>query len=253
MRTLALLVLLLTASLTAPQPTVAQQVFKYAGQYATNTFTGIDGYIRVSGTTMVDPYFNHHATWIDLCPGTSCSSWIQTGQYQGTVGTGTCPGSACVRSITYAHGYLENMQWCGEYDIDDTGDEHLHPNVPYYISRVGTGVSSCNDTDWKYAFRSDSFSNPPDGYGYLSSSSGVPLADTELYADPSQNEPLGQDRIGLDNNNQENGSYSLHLLSGGSWTQWNATSAPGTTVPTPASPLHYYGVKAYSSFRTDDQ
>ncbi|HEX6140235.1 MAG TPA: hypothetical protein VF013_07230 [Candidatus Limnocylindria bacterium] len=142
---------------------------------------------------------------------------------------------------------------CGLYDIDDTGDEHLDPNVPYYVSRVGTGLSPCDQTQSKFAFRSDGIGNPPDGYGYMSSSWGIPIAETELYADITDGEPLGLDRFGLTDDNKVNDSFGLHLLNGsGQWLLWNAANAPGTGT-FGNNPPFYYQVKAYSAFRTDDQ
>jgi hypothetical protein len=249
---LARLAIAASVLLAAPTLVAGAAEHIYAGQYSSTAFSGVDGYIRVSGTNMVDGNNNFHATFVNLCVTTSCGQWVQVGQFQGTIGTGTCPGSACVRSTTYVHGYFENYLWCGEYDIDDTGDEHLDPNVPYYVSRVGTGVSSCDDTDEKYAFRSDSYTNPPDGYGYLTASTGIPIAETELYHQIGDGEPLGQDRVGLNDNNQVNDSFGLHVLSAGNWLLWSPSNAPGSQQ-FDDDPPYYYSVKQYSAFRTDDQ
>lgn len=219
----------LLISLGVERTAAASKVHRYAGQSSTTTFYGIDGYIRVSGTVMVDPYNNFHASFVNLCPWTDCRQWVQVGQFQGTGGVPPCPGPTCIRSTTYVHGYWENYLSCGLYAIEDTGDVHLDPNVAYYVSNIGTGFSPCERQEPRFAFRHGSITNPPDGYGYMSSAWGVPAAETELYAGISDGEPLGQDRFGLDDNNRVNDSFGLHLLTrSGQWVLWNAVNAPGT-------------------------
>ena len=241
------------AMLALPRPVFAAE-HTYAYQWATSTYvSGIDGYIRVSGTNMVDGNSNFHLSMFNLCSSYYCDEgFVQVGQFQGTVGRGTCPGTTCVRSVTYVHGYWENELPCDLYYIDDTGDEHLDPNVAYYISYVGSGVSSCGSLQAKYAFRSDSYTNPPDGYGYTSSSTGWPEAATELKQEPGDGEPLGQDRFGLNDNNQVQSGYGISVLKSGSWKAWNSANVPGSESIEFAPP-YYYGVNAFTSFRTDDQ
>lgn len=234
------------------KPVVAA-IYRYAGQSSSSTFYGIDGYIRVSGTVMVDGSNNHHASFVNLCPASDCRQWVQVGQFQGTIGAPPCPGPTCVRSTTFVHGYWENLLSCGLYAITDTGDVHLDPNVAYYVSNIGTGFSPCEQQQPRFAFRHGSIINPPDGYGYMSSAWGIPIAETELYADISDGEPLGQDRFGLDDNNRVNDGFGLHLLTrSGQWVLWNAANAPGTGTFA-GNPPFYYEVKRYSAFRTDDQ
>lgn len=235
----------------SPSTAFAAQQFRYAGQWSTTTkVSGVDGYIRVSGTIMVDPDHNHHMSFFALCPTTACSQWVQVGQFQGILGQ--CPGSPCVQSTEFVHGFWENKTSCGAYEVADTGDEHLDPNVPYYVNYVGTGFSPCNLNQPKFAFRKDRIDNPPDGYGYMSSSIGIPIAETELLFDPFEGEALNQDRFGLNDNNQVQSGYGISVLKSGTWKAWTEAWAPGTAT-FQDWPLRYYGVRAYYAFRTDDQ
>lgn len=237
---------------------VSAQTFAYAYQYHLSSWSGVDGYIRVSGQVMSDPNANHHASWFSLSPGTTGSvagGWVQIGQYQGTIGIAPCPGSQCVRTVQFVHGYWENKLPCTGftfYDVGDTGDVHADPNVAYYVNRIGTGVSPCDTTQQKWAFRVGGYLNPPVAYGYLSSATGWSEAATENYYTGAP-EPLGLDRLGLNDSNGVDDSYGLHLKSPstGSWLLWSPANAPNT-MALDDNPPFYYGVKAWSAFRTDD-
>lgn len=67
-------VVLLAAFLALPNTALAVTDHVYAGQASTTTVSGIDGYIRVSGTSMVNGNVNFHATFLNLCVSTTRAS-----------------------------------------------------------------------------------------------------------------------------------------------------------------------------------
>lgn len=217
---------LVTALVTTPgtPATAATPTHRWAGYEGPVAVTGIDGYIRGSGTVAL-PSTQFHANWINLCRS-SCAQWVQLGVYQGHFGT--------ITSLSQMHIYLEN-NWNGcFYESTDFGAPPS-ANYPYYISYTGSRfVNDCpgGGYEYEYAARKGSYTNPPIGYALMAGSSGFPFAKTELFSATSNatDVPHNTDYFGTDNNHVANGSYGIHLLMGGSWTSWTPTTEPGTAA-----------------------
>jgi hypothetical protein len=242
------LVLLACALVVATGPIGATHIperHDYARQSNSSLrFRGIDGYVRVSGTVMQDPLTHFHAGFINLCQTSSCSSWVQTGGFQGTAGT----GSEVIRSTTLVHMFLESKDGCGDYANADLGQPPT-PNYPFYIyySGVTETIGDCAGQR-KFWFKTGSVTNPPAGAGWMSTNDGYALAAQET----AFLEGVGQDWFGLDNSALINDSFGLHLLNASSsWLLWNATNAPGSLSDS-TGPLIYVPRKAWSAFQAHD-
>lgn len=222
----------------------------YAGQSSTTVVDGVDGYIYTTKVTMAHPTANGIANFLNLCSSTSCGQWVQLGPFQGTFGTGTCPGVTCIQSTTAIHMYWENLDGCSDYDNADLGAPPT-PNYPYYVTRTGTTITLDCGVEKKYAFRFGSFVNPPSGYGYMSSTGGIPIVETEQKYDDAVGgmEPFAVTYYGLNNSHAINHSYAVRLynLGTGVWSLWDTAVA---TVTFHDNPPYYKGAEHWSAFDT---
>lgn len=212
----------------SPSAANAAHVHLYAGQAATTWWPGIDGYIRGSGTVMLNPNTNFHAHFVNLCSGGNCGQWVQIGQYQGSI--------SVITSAQFVHGYWENVDKCGIYRIQDLGRPPT-PNYPYYVNFVGMVATSpeCS-AQAKYSFRQGSWTNPPVGTGYMANNSGIPIAETEITSDGAR-EPINANHFGANHSKQYQAGYALHIYNGANWLLWNDANIAGTSTFAQAPPL----------------
>lgn len=218
----------------------------YAGQSGTTQVSGLRGYVWATAAVMDAPTVNAQIHFVNICPTTSCTSWVQMAAYQGTVGVGTCPGATCVRSQTSIHMYGENTDACGNYGIDDLGAPPVS-NEFYIVSYSGTSAVIDCQTQRKWYLRYGSVNNPPAFIGYLSSTTGVPQSATEIHGGDNMN----TDYFGLNNTHAVSDAYGLHVLKSGSWVLWNSTNVAGSGSFQNAPP-YYVSKKAFSAFQTHD-
>jgi len=167
------------------------------------------------------------------------------------------PRPLCIRQPTVTHGYWENLDVCSGgssvYSVDDTGPNSPN-NKAYFVNWIGTGYSPCGETQHKFAFRQGTVYAPPDGYGFISSKTGWPWAAKEV-DELVGSETVGLDRFGLNDNNQYQAGYALHLKNASTqnWDTWLGNSFPNTYVFSAAPP--YYCVVSGATpaaFRTRD-
>lgn len=238
----ALTVILATAALVT-----AASNYRYAGQRSdTNLYNGLDGYLRTSAITMADSTNNTLGPWFSMGP---LGQWVQIGLYQGTAGTGTCPGATCIRSRTSVHMYGEWTDSCSTYGISDLGVPPT-PNYPYYLSYTGTSTSACG-VAFQWAFRVGSFTNPPVLLKYMSVNAAGPQSFQEVQWN-TVNETAPTTYHGLNASGAVNDSYGLHLYkhSSSQWVLWNSTNAPNTYTQVTGAPPSYIISKLWSAFKT---
>jgi hypothetical protein len=212
----------------------------YAGQSGTTAVKGIDGYIRGSGTVMADPQAHFNAHFVNLCPTTSCTSWVQLGPYQGTINV--------ISSPNVMHMYIENQNACVGYGIGDHGAPPT-PNYPYYVyySGVTQTVGGCTGQRLYY-YKVGSVTNPPISDGWLTTTTGIPVAETEIFG----GEDVGLDWFGCDNSGNASSSFGVHLLNASSqWVTWTAANEPGSQ-PIANAPNVFQQLQAWYSFKTHD-
>lgn len=165
--------------------------YAYAGAVGTaGGVYGIDGYIRPSTTASL-PSPLHRAEWVNLCRN-SCDQWVQVGTYQGYLPNSSSPSAT--------HVYVENS-WQGcFYDQSDKGGLPTQPNQAYYVTYTGSSQSSvCGSArGYEFAFRRGSLTSSSMSYGFLGSSTGQPISESEIYSNgPAV--PINTTYFGVDN------------------------------------------------------
>jgi hypothetical protein len=146
-----------------------------------------------------------------------------------TLRVSTEPGQ--LQSPTGTHLYTES-NGCGgtAYTPVDLGTPPT-PNYPVYVSWDGVyNLNACSGAGaWYFDYRRGSWLNAPIGTAVLPASTGYPEAALEeMYYDPHPPEHINTTWFGLDNNQNVNNSYGLHLstYATGNWALW---SNSGTT------------------------
>jgi hypothetical protein len=225
----------------------------YEGQKATPGTNGIDGYVRGSGSAMLDPGNNAIAEWLSLVTGSgSATQWVQTGQYQGSLGLGYSP--------TQVHLYAESVSCNLTAVLSVDLGQPPQPNYPVYVNWAG-GFNDQDCASFYFPFRVGTWTSAPVATGRMQSSSGLPQAFVEVrvrHATPI--EPIGQTRFGQDASGSINSSYGLHVYTyaTNNWALWTQTFPSGTTtggytVPSgQPNPLTYIPRRAHDAFNIDD-
>lgn len=218
------------ATFAAPNVALATHAYYryYAGQQASSGTNGIDGYIRGSGSIMLDPSDHAVAEWIGLVNGAGSSfHWVQSGQYQGLLGFSSSPNAI--------HLYYESLSCTGSvYQWDDLGAPPT-PNYPVYMNWAG-GFSDQDCSSYYFPFRVGSWTSAPVGTGRMQSSAGLPQAYVEnRVRHGSPVEPIGNIRFGQDHAGNVSSGYGLHVYTR-AWNQWSLWTAnfPNGTTTTPS-------------------
>lgn len=246
-RHLVAMAVVLSLTLGSVSPAAAASNYRWAGQRSdADLYSGLDGYLRTSAITMADSTNNTVGPWFSMGPS---NQWVQIGLYQGTAGTGTCPGATCIRSRTSVHMYGEWVDSCLSYGIGDLGVAPT-ANYPFYISYTGSTASSCGFA-YQWAYRVGSYTNPPVLLRYMNVSLAGPQSFQEVQWN-SVNETAPPTYHGLNASGGINDSYGLHLFkySTGQWLLWSPANAPGTYVQTIGAPPSYFAMKNWSAFQT---
>lgn len=225
--TLALLPLM-ASSVLAASPT-------YAGWSSNGYWKGVNGYLRqaVTGATAA-----LHANWINLCPRTGCSKWVQTGTFQGEFAGGS--------SHSAVHILYENVDGCGDYYRGDLG---APPSLdyPYGLNYSGAVISiQCDLHDhqdaFQYRYTKGGVTTAPFFLGTMPSVDGTAISATELQGNP----PISTDYFGCDPGLAcSQTAYGLHLYNGSTWSSW---TAPSTKLEAQPPWLHTF--HNFWSFKT---
>jgi hypothetical protein len=214
----------------APQTAFAGVETFYAGQHTTSWWSGVDGYIRASGTVMLDGVNNFHAHFVNLCSHSNCDQWVQIGQSQGHE-----------LSATQIWSYFESFDECGVRRLGKLGVPPT-PNYPYYVSYLRETSGSCPQS--QFAFRQGSWSNPAVGYGFMSFASGIAIAETEI-SSVGPREPINTNYFGTNDAHVYQASKALHLWNG-TWAIWTIATNEIEAEPPFRDTLHQWG--AFKTF-----
>ena len=197
---------------------------------ASTSIYGIDGYIRPS-TTVALQGNEARVNWINLCGniGGSCNQWVQIGTYQGKNPNGGA-------SYTASHVFIEN-NWgsCSYYSFADKGTL-ANANQAYYITSTGGSTSGCGGTQHEFSFRKISYTSSPIGYGYMASSAGQAIAETELHVE-SRTLPQNTDYFGTNDSHVASASYGLHVQTslGAGYYAWTTSQVSPAFANNPPS------------------
>jgi hypothetical protein len=208
------------------------------------SWSGVDGYVRQSGTK---PVSSLHAVWVSLVSPNG--GWEQIGEYQGDWAGGNSENSVSM--------YIE--------DRDDSclvsGGMDYHPipqgapaaaDQAYYVNRSASTATThtCMNgqtslPSWPYDFRIGTYSSKPVATGHLSVAFSWASAMTE-----DQNAPyLNTDYVGCDPSlTCAVAGNGLHLFDGVTWRQWDTSIPVGEQNNSYAPYLHPY--QLYWSFKT---
>jgi hypothetical protein len=202
------------------------------GGWGTNSsgFTGIDGYLWQTATSSTTGL---HAVWMNIC-GSPCAGtnpqWVQTGTYQGIFAGGSSPNAP--------HVYMENAEPCGGYQAYDYGAP-ASADYAYYLTYNGSSqqvVTPCGQlTEYIWAYRKGSWTNPPFAYGLMTTASGPASAKTEM----QNGAPEGIDYFGCSTSGCNNAGYGLHLQVSGSFALWTSSYPASASQGNPPY-LHTY-------------
>ena len=238
-RLIQALLALLTAG--AAMVSTAAPAHADAGRYYYTQWTsdwplGVDGYIRLSPTTLLtNPQV--HADWINVCEYSNCNHWVQTGQYQGFLQYSNSPSGMQT--------YYENVDQCGVYHENQAGAPPQQ-DYAYYLTYDGKGSyhQGCpgggDSTFYVFEYRKGSWTSVPFFYGQLGEPQGLVGVGTEI--GPTQAVPLGTDYYGCDANKScTNSGYGLHLFNTSrSFVLWGSGDWGGTTGPDSPPFAHRY-------------
>jgi hypothetical protein len=238
--------LMAATAILMPAPIASAESHIYAGHRSPNPSgaTGVNGYVRHSGTIMTDCFNQFLAAFLSIGTGSPSNKWVQIGHTQGTL-LDNCSSSA---ARLYAE---QNDCNRAKYALWDLGQTPV-PNYPVYVNSTSvTQIDPCTqglDTQW--AFRVGSLTSAPKAYGYVYQVPSQVDALQELMWTTSRPE-INANRFGLNDAGQVQSGYGISVRKSGTWNAWTPTWVPGSYMREDA-PLNVIQTRAYYAFQVHD-
>jgi hypothetical protein len=232
--------LALAVVLTSPADVYAVANPAYAGYGTLASHYGVKGYIwQATAPAVQSGSAKAQLSFVAIC-NASCTKWVQIGQYQGEF--------TCCTSLATVQTYVENLDPCGEYSAQQYGIPPS-PDILYKVKYDFTGshLLLCQDGSKKTRYDFDFVEDTTTlGLtGFMPSSSGIALAETEIH----NGAPITTNYFGcgptLACNNGGNG-LQLEESSNG-WWLWTSGFSTG---PLHDNPPYLHTFQNYWAFKT---